>query len=932
MDENIGLIADGLRNFQPRLLIVDDAHSRVDFLKRIKLLRQQIGGNFRIVASCWPGQEEALCNSLQIGKDKCHTIEGLPPKQIKEVIQSQKIFGPDHLVAEIIHQSQGKPGLAVTLCRLCWESGSSRDVMLGTALARDVKLSFEPLLGQEATFLLGCFSIGGSAGMALEAVSRLLGKNALEVRRAVEQLSAAGVLDVSPENRISVHPLRLRQALVRDIFLKPPTVDLAPYLSEVPDYAASTRVLIEAKLMGGTLSDELLRERLKQLAGTYEQSAFEEYVHLGKSEAGWILDNYPSKLTSDASGALNSYPEKTLAALLDAAAAVYNERKSQSWQVRAEDVMPQIKKWILGANPDSNEVSERRKLLAEALEKWFVINKDQFIGVQAADLILSIKHEATLNSPGEPMVLTLRFGVVDRSQISKIAALWPKVLPILREAFPVQGVEIANIFHQWIHPNHPGQGTPPEYENESRGYARKMIADLLEAYDGKWTFHHHLYNYSRKLGLVGKIKIDPIAEILFPPRDVSDWQKEEARRVAAADALASELKDKDPDAVAKILVPIEEQARAANVSYPSWGRHVCWRIAETVENLTTWIEAFLNNNAPAHLLEPFFEKAAAKRPSDAEIGILLASERRDSIALAVSLTVKHSSPGSPIWRQASPLFKDCRGLIEICVLRKEIKGENLKALLNHEAPEVSGVVAANMWGVGNDPKIPDDLFEDWKRVIVRHVDEHEEHILEGIFPKHPDIAFEWIAWRLEGIRQNTRAFYFGLRYDRALPAAIDAITREQRRELIDKLPYTSVVGELARSLVGHDIELFLHLLSHKELGGVRLFPLRVDNEDRPRPEPLVQEFNEAWQKMAILAMEDGFSESEIFSATQSGGFSWSGPLSSMYARKLVPFEKLFRADNARLKKIGQIGVEHFSKLRDEQLASEKRAAVRGELV
>src|SRR5207253_4592173 len=230
-------------------------------------------------------------DALQIVTDKFHLLEGLPQKQIKEVIQSQKIFGPDHLVAEIIHQSHGKPGLAVTLCRLCWELGSSRDVMLGTALARDVKFSIEPLLGQSATHLLACFSIGGDAGMSLESVARLLGKNVLEIKRTVEQLSAAGVLDVSRENRISVYPFRLRQALVRDVFLKQPLVDLTPYLCEVPDDAAATRVLIEAKLMGGTLPDEILRKRLQQLAETHEESAFQEYTHLGRHEAEWILDN-----------------------------------------------------------------------------------------------------------------------------------------------------------------------------------------------------------------------------------------------------------------------------------------------------------------------------------------------------------------------------------------------------------------------------------------------------------------------------------------------------------------------------------------------------------------------------------------------------------------------------------------------------------------
>ncbi len=416
--------------------------------------------------------------------------------------------------------------------------------------------------------------------MSLESVARLLGKNVLEIKRTVEQLSAAGVLDVSREDRISVHPFRLRQALVRDLFLKPPLVDLTPYLCEVPDDAATTRVLIEAKLMGGTLPDEILRRRLQRLTETHEESAFEDYAHLGRHEAEWILDNYPSKLKAAAPTALNTSPEKTIGRLLDNAAAVYDERKSRSWSVQTGDVIPEIKSWILSAKPNDDEVFDRRKLLAASLEEWFATNKNPIVAVHAAALVLSIKHEATSTPPGEPMTVTWHYGVVAQNQLSKIATLWPKILPILHEALPMQGSEIANMFHEWVHPNCPGPGMSPEYQHESRAHARRMIGYLLEAYAGKWTFHHHLYNYSSKLGLLDKIKINLIAEVLYPPRDFSDWEKEQARRAAAADRLASQLMDRDPISVAKTLTPIEMEARAANISAPSWGRHVCWRIAE----------------------------------------------------------------------------------------------------------------------------------------------------------------------------------------------------------------------------------------------------------------------------------------------------------------------------------------------------------------
>jgi hypothetical protein len=79
-------------------------------------------------------------------------------------------------------------------------------------------------------------------------------------------------------------------------------------------------------------------------------------------------------------------------------------------------------------------------------------------------------------------------------------------------------------------------------------------------------------------------------------------------------------------------------------------------------------------------------------------------------------------------------------------------------------------------------------------------------------------------------------------------------------------------------------------------------------------------------------VEEGFSEEDIFGASQAGGFGWSGTMSSMFAARLAPFETLLHHADPRLRKVGMIGVEHFTKLRDEQEAREKRAAVRGELV
>lgn len=455
------------------------------------------------------------------------------------------------------------------------------------------------------------------------------------------------------------------------------------------------------------------------------------------------------------------------------------------------------------------------------------------------------------------------------------------------------------------------------------------MADLLEAFAGKWTFHHHLHNYADKLGLVDKIQIDPTAEVLYPPRDSLDWKSDQARRSAAADAIASQLKNKDPGEVAGLLTGIEKQARAANISELSWGRHICWRIAEATGDRDPWIKALQNSDAPAHLLQPFLENDAGPKPSDAEIIVLLESPKPDLQALGVTLVLKHRQPATAIWQQASPLFKTFTFVIEGCVLRKEIGDVNLESLLNHEDPKVSGIVAASMCRPWEETEIPVGLLEPWKQAIVRHVDREQEHVLERVFPKYPDVAYQWIDWRLEGIRTDTRPFHFGVRYDRVVPTAVRVLTPEQKRDLIDKMPQTSSVSDLVRSLVGRDIELFLHLLSREELETVRLDPLRCDFGSGLHQENVMPDFDEGWQRMALLALDKGFSESDIFNATQGDGYTWSGSMSEMFAVKAAAFGKLLQCGDIRLQTVGRIGLEYFSGLRDEMLSREKRSAIGG---
>jgi len=158
------------------------------------------------------------------------------------------------------------------------------------------------------------------------------------------------------------------------------------------------------------------------------------------------------------------------------------------------------------------------------------------------------------------------------------------------------------------------------------------------------------------------------------------------------------------------------------------------------------------------------------------------------------------------------------------------------------------------------------------------------------------------------------------------------LTKEQRRDLIMALPPKPSIVELARALVGSEMGLFSCLLSCEALGNIRLAPLRADIDFKTLGDSQIYEFGDAWQQMAVAALDKGFSEQQIFFAEQCGSCSWSGDRSSMYAARLHPFEKLSQHPDPRLRSVGKLGVEWFSKRRDEELLLAKRAAIRGELL
>jgi hypothetical protein len=912
---DLGEIAAAVRDMEPKALIIDDAFTHINFLGQLRHAREATRSEYRIIATCWPGQEDEVCRVLHVSAKQRMSLGLLPPTLVKEIINQEGIAGPEQLLAELIHQAQEKPGLAVTLSRLCMEA-DIQEVAMGTALAKDIRNS----IGKQAILPLATFALGGKSGMNIESAATLLGENPLSLRQFIEQLSAAGTIDVNGNNLV-VTPARLRQALVRDVFMRPPFLDLARCLEKCPDFYSTTEVLIEARALGGTVSEDLLRARLIDVnkAGSNNDNAFIEYASIGQAECEWVLDQFTNRVQAIAPIALLRCPRTVIPMLLDRAHHPTNH------ETFSDGVPKVLSEWILDASSGPDDILNRRLVLLRELTKWSKNNPaTSSICVRLARLAIVNRHESTFSVPWDPRTFTFRSGVLPQAVLASVARLFPSALPMLKSAPFSDAGFIADLFHSWIHPDFFVSTLPPRYVNESRKHARKMMIRFLQA-QKQWPFHHALRRYASKLGLSRWIKIPAPAEALFPSRDSRDIAREDEQQRKTANQLANRLAKLTPAKAVQVFAGTYETANEANIQgyLPI---HVADQIARAVGDLEPWLEALFKRRGVSILIAPFIEELARRDSDRAATWILKTLPNLQPRRAVIRIAVTQFPPESEVWREASRYFGDCAEEVGWWLGHARFPRENTIALLNSAQSEVARSVAEKLWRwLSLEHKdIPTEFFDDWQRAVVLHG--KDDHVLTEIFEAHPGIGEAWLDERLK----RPESHLMDPEYDHALTQVIRNLPKAKKLAIIKTVPKESFwFRELIVGLVGNDVSLFSEVLKNEHLRHSSIALLRFrQNSDEPKDFWIPTN----WHRMAMLALESGSSEEDVFAATQGGAFGWTGDRSSMYLEQSKPFQTLLTHKNPRIRKIGHMGVTHFKKLYQDRLTVEKQAAIRGELI
>ena len=847
VSRDIGKIADACREFDPDRVFVDDVHldpasPRDSLLCKLLRLRRELGMAFEIMATTWPGHEDDVRQTHYLDGQALR-VDPLDRGTMTDIVRRVNPRFTDVLIGEILNQSEGRPGLAVTLAQWALRD-ELEDLVNGRLLLREIARDLpRPNSTLEA---LAPFALAGTHGMTLSAAARSLERPLSDLRAALRAVSGTGILrepgDGDHHGRsVRVTPAALRVALVeRAYFSGALSMHVEPALEQGGDPHAYTQTLIEVLARGGRVPHGLIRSRLEELHGySWPGGLWEAYVRTGEEAARWMLETHPDRILSVGRAALGIMPDIALDGLLHAPA---------EGHLGTGDPTQVIENWVRSGLP-GRDAAERRIRLIERLaahirsaqresrELW---TNRRFSEADLFRAAFSLEVSAWRANPLDDMTFLVTSGSLRGNEVREIAHVWPTALDALR-VLGDDGVRCAcRIIEEWtgrlrIRGQHPD--TNPTAENE----APRMLQDVVELADGA----PGVVMWARRLARYRKLEVDlpdlddPFFDRLFPATG-RPWDSFPTDVIlATAREVADEWKREDPRTVACRMMYYERQRELADHIYPNALGYVPEEIAQRVNRPMEWLEAFLAQEAPASWVQPLLEAAVAASPaSDAPWELVGRDTDYALVCVRVGLSLSGLSDSA-----VGHILEAVRHVVATrhdLVPWGDLSHEWQCRLLRDSDAKVRAAAAGPLWhahrGIRPSGALGTLL---WDAVV----ESGDSALLEGLIGKDRMVARAWVLQQArvfstrrsrheiappwEEVEQPLAEGVVRLgdlspkRYLRLLETAIAALTIEDRRDLILAIPahadrrfFGNLVGtdpDLYRALLERNVPVIAHL-------------------------------------------------------------------------------------------------------------------------
>jgi hypothetical protein len=854
VSDNETEISNALRDQKPKIVIVDDAHVAPDQLVRLRRLREEIVGDFDIVASTWPGARNDVQEALGCPDSHLHRLELLSRNDILDVIRKAGVEAPDEILRSLVDQSSNKPGLAITIAKL-WLQGDWQRILDGTVLSRTLLTLFRDLVGKETTEVLASFSVGGVQGLGPAAVGEFLELRPGEIQRITRDLSAGGVLSEVNGSQLAVKPEELRSALLREVFFSghPTALDYKRLLPSVPSYDRAVEAIVAARLYGGVIESGELRELVSK---SRSPRIWRLLATISREDAHWSLEAYPGDVLDISGTLLYWVPQEVIPKILELAA-----EGARTGKTRPDAPMSILLSWVQDIQAGSQEWIRRRRVVAQEASKYLRSGGDRGIGIHGICIGLSPAIQGSSLDPGMGSTVSLRSGLMPVESLQQVASIWDKVKDAIEDVDAASWQHLSSLFWDWLHPEYVAKRMEISQDERqvTRTFLGKVLKDISPLSKGSPGLKAGLNRLAAELGIDLELSQDEVFEVLYPRRSLGPEEEREVHvaRDEAVRKLAREWSQESSHEVAQRVAFYEREAQRIDHNWLQNMPALCQALAEEVDQPEEWLEAFLAKNLPRHLVSPFLNRIVDLRRTGWEAYLESYLDREPLAWTALSLVLKLPDPPPALLAHAFLKVRDNILLVETLCLQRRVPLPTLRRLLLLPAWESALAAAVGEWCANPRGEVREEVRPEWRSAILRSkTREYKEtkqavglqYWLRDILARDASLAFDWLHCRL---RDSDLPQYFT--GDSPFMAAIKALRKEQKEDLLGELQPDRILWFMLPVLIDSDLELYRKLLEIEPLKDYHLGPLGGL-------------LGMAWEALAIAALDVGYAPEAVANA------------------------------------------------------------------
>ena len=922
VDGDPAQIANDLRSLRPPAVIVDDAHVNPARITELIRIRSEVGAEFRIIATSWPGFSDPVMSALQIGSASVRDLGRLDANTMVDIIRSSGVRGPDRLLYVIRKQAAGRPGLAATLAHLCM-TGNVEDVVNGESLLQELYRGFRKMIGDKGILHMAPFALGGAAGVKFDAVARRLGVSLLDLREVLAKIGAAGVVSQRTDRAISVEPEPLRWSIVKRVFFDTPLpLDVGAFLSIVEDRRDALKTLIGVRYRGAAIPE--LEEWLEK---ENSSDLWSVYASLGGAEARHVLRRYPEMTVEVAQSALSSAPETAIPMLLDRVSDNVAPRDASIGylpQVGPESPLDQLKTWAKAISSESEHALERRMAIVRATISWWKSGGSGRSAIRALCIALQPGLDYSALDPGIGDSFKQVSRIFHEEELSKLTAHWSEVLEVVSATKHVPWNDLFDLVEAWLVPQ--ARFLPPvkitkALDTRLRNFAVTMLEGLSRCSRQHPGVQHRIGELAMRLPVSNDLNLCPEFEVLCPSEsfNASDWESEHQQWSEATSRLAHTWKDRPVGDVAAFLRWFEDEADLAGLQHPRLSSLFCAYLAELVTDSLALAEELIRVRLPSEMVAPFLRDAANRdRPGWHAMAFRCLREERFR-SIAVETVLKHQVHPCRLLTEAvskAAEIPDLRGFIMASF--PSVPKTTITAMIRSNNHRVALATAVVYWQE-NRRRIPKPIRPAWRRALLRSAggadsSGSDAYWIQEILSNDAALAVDWLVLHMT----ESDSTYSWTKWDLAKKVAA-ILDPKQRGIVLARVAGaggTYYSSEVMSELVGGDVGLYNQLLDSKSLEALHLDPLAGAPDDR-------------WRELALAALDRDFSEEDVAYATIGGGGAWVGPQSARWIRLRQPFEALYDDPDHRIAEVGRLCAEYTTYREGVALAREREQAIAG---